>query len=237
MWARISIFIVAALMVAAAGGAWFGHLLVQQAPKSPVPAAAGSTPIAIGLNGGQIPEPPQPLLDGSLGIPERTPAIPVPEAPLVSILDDENVPIRVSSASSTSRSSGDDDLEALLLRENNFLSNSGAAGNGVAGVTPQDSAGMVAQAAPAAPPQPAPRRDGELPPELAFAVALPADAPPPSSTPAWLGNLRASLARCTTQRYFSQNECEQRLRLQHCEPNRGWGQVPECPAYLRNTRF
>lgn len=234
MWARISIFIVAALMVAAAGGAWFGHLLVQQAPKSPVPAAAGSTPIAIGLNGGQmIPEPPQPLLDGSLGVPERAPAIPVPEAPLVSILDDENVPIRVSSASP--RTESEDDLEALLLRENNFLPNHGAAGNGVAGAAPSGSTGMVAQAAP--PPQPAPRRDGELPPELAFAVALPADAPPPSSTPAWLGNLRASLARCATQRYFSQSECEQRLRLQHCEPNRGWGQVPECPAYLRNTRF
>jgi len=225
MWARISIFIVAALMVAAAGGAWFGHMLVQQAPKSPVPAASASTPIAIGLNGGQIPEPPQPRLDGSLGIPERSPAIPVPEAPLVSILDDANVPIPVSSASSRSGPK-QDDLEALLLRESNFLPN-----NGAPNPPPTASAGMS---------QPAPRRDGELPPELAFAVALPADAPAPgsaNSTPAWLGNLRASLSRCSTQRYFSPNECEQRLRLQHCEPNRGWGQVPECPAYLRNTRF
>jgi hypothetical protein len=230
MWARISIFIVAALMLAAAGGAWFGHMLVQQAPKSPVPAASGSTPIAIGLNGGQIPEPPQPRLDGSLGVPERAPAIPVPDAPLVSILDDENVPIPVSSASSGSGSK-EDDLEALLLRESNFLSNSGVANP----APPPASAGMSQPA-----PQPAPRRDGELPPELAFAVALPADAPAPgsaNSTPAWLGNLRASLSRCSTQRYFSQSECEQRLRLQHCEPNRGWGQVPECPAYLRNTRF
>lgn len=230
MWARISIFIVAALMVAAAGGAWFGHMLVQQAPKSTVPAASGSTPIAIGLNGGQIPEPPQPRVDGTLGVPQRGPAIPVPSAPLVSILDDANVPIPVSS---TSRGGGrkEDDLEALLLRENNFLSN-----NGAAGAQQPAPAGTVPQTASNAP-APAQRRDGELPPELAFAVALPADAPPPSSTPAWLGNLRASLARCSTQRYFSQNECEQRLRLQHCEPNRGWGQVPECPAYLRNTRF
>ena len=230
MWARITIFIVAALMFAVAGGAWFGHLLVQQAPKSPLPAAAGSTPIAIGLNGGQIPEPPQPRLDGSLGVPERSPAIPVPEAPLVSILDDKNLAIAASSASSKA-GPRDDDLEALLLRENNFLSN-----NGAANTAPADSAG-TSQPAAGATAQPAPRRDGDLPPELAFAVALPADAPAPNSTPTWLGNLRASLARCSTQRYFSQNECEQRLRLQHCEPNRGWGQVPECPAYLRNTRF
>src|SRR5690606_25438708 len=110
MWARISIFLVAALMVAAAGGAWFGHLLVQKAPKSPVPAVAGSAPIAIGLNGGAVPEPPQPLMDGSLGIPERAPLIPVPEAPLVSILDDKNLAISASSSSSQARS-GEDDLE------------------------------------------------------------------------------------------------------------------------------
>lgn len=219
MWARISIFLIAALMVAAAGGAWFGHMLVQQGPKGPIAASPGDAPIAIGLSNGQIPEPPQPRMDGSLGVPERTPAIPVPEAPLVSILEDENLQISAATTSGTSQGGGDD-LEALLLRENNF--------------TPRSAEPPASTAA--ATQQPAPRRAADLPPELAFAVALPADAPAPSA-PAWLEGLRSSLARCTNQRYFSKNECEQRLRLQHCEPNRGWGQVPECPAYLRNTRY
>ncbi len=213
MWARITIFLVAALMAAAAGGAWLGHMLVQQAPHSSAPTAANGAPTAIGANGvAAIPEPPQPRVDGSLGIPSRQSVGASQDVPLVSILDDKELKIAASSASS---SQGPDDLEALLIRESNFE---------VKAVDAQASANQERS-----------RTRPELPPELAFAVALPADAP--AAVPAWRDTLRASLARCENQRYFSKNECEQRLRVQHCDPNGGWGQVPECPAYLRNTRY
>lgn len=214
MWARISIFLVAALIAATAGGAWMGYMLNQQAPQSAAPAAADMTTTqAIAGHGDNIiPEPPQPRVDGSLGVPVRNPAQQLEGIPLVSILEDDDLSISASAAAPVPK----DDLEALLQRANNFP---------VPGLDP----------APAPPPAQAPLTRAELPPELAFAVALPADAPAPA--PAWRETLRASLARCDTQRYFSKRECEQRLRIQHCDPNSGWGQVPECPAYLRNTRY
>lgn len=213
MWARISIFLVAALIAATAGGAWMGYVLNQQAPRSPTAAAADAvtTQAIQGQGDNAIPEPPQPRVDGSLGVPVRTPALQMDSVPMVSILEDENLNIAASAAAPA----GQDDLEALLRRADNFPI------PGLDPVAPQ-------------PPAQAPQR-AELPPELAFAVALPADAPAPG--PAWRETLRASLARCDTQRYFSKRECEQRLRIQHCDPNSGWGQVPECPSYLRNTRY
>lgn len=224
MWARIGIFLVAALILAAAGGVWFGHMLTQQAPvRHAAPLEEQPTQL-LGMDGQPVtPEPPQPLVDGTLGVPSRPGASSAKsDIPMVSILEDENLAIQASSASG---SQGADDLEALLQREGNFT---------IAGIdltSPGGSSPNADQGHQAAPARP------ELPPDLAFAVALPADAPAAPSAPAWREALRTSLARCARQSYFSPRECEQRLRLQHCEPNGGWGQVPECPAHLRNTRF
>ncbi|MBU4613024.1 hypothetical protein IMZ29_21505 [Achromobacter sp. GG226] len=219
MWARISIFLVAALLVAAAAGAFFGHLLVQNAPFAPQQDTQPSTPISqVGADGqAYVPEPPQPRVDGSLGVPQRRAA--GESAPLVSLLEANQNP---GIAISTSRA---DDLDSLMAR----LQTNGAMGPGRSGIPVPSFQESGQQGAPA------PR---ELPPELAFAVAQPAEsAPAAPAVPAWQQSLRDSLGRCGRQRFFSEAECEQRLRVQYCEPNGGWGRVAECPATARNARF
>lgn len=219
MWARISIFLVAALLVAAAAGAFFGHLLVENAPFTSERDDAPATPIAqVGTDGQPfVPEPPQPLVNGSIGVPQRHHASETP--PLVSVFEANQDP---GIAMTTSRS---DDLDNLMAR----LQSTGPIGPGNSGIPvptleESPSGGQ------------APR---ELPPELAFAVAQPANgaAAAPAAVPAWQQALRDSLGRCARQRFFSEAECEQRLRVQYCEPNGAWGQVAECPAGARNARF
>lgn len=218
MWARLSLFLLAALASAVAVGAWLGHRLVQDAPFGPgvsgTPAeTAPFARIADAAGQTRVPEPPQPRVDGTLGVPVRG-AAPGQSVPLVSLLEQENRGIAVSS----SRPAPD-------------------LGNFIAGLeAPRQSQGAEFAVAPvdagAAPPQGRP----ELPPELAFAVARPADdTPPPASRPAWQQSLGDSLGRCSIQRFFTPAECEQRLRIQYCEPNGGWGRVPECPAHLRSA--
>lgn len=217
MWARISIFLVAALLVAAAAGAFFGHMLVASAPFSPETDDRPSTPIAqVGADGqAYVPEPPQPLVDGSLGVPARQTASEL--VPLVSVLEaNENPGISMSTART-------DDLDSLMAR----LQTTGPIGPGNSGIPVPTVDGQPNGGAPAR---------GELPPDLAFAIAQPAE-PAPAAVPAWQQALRDSLGRCGRQRFFSEAECEQRLRVQYCEPNGGWGNVAECPAAARNTRF
>lgn len=212
MWARITIFFAVALVAAVAGGAWFGHLLAVNAPQSPIePRLQATLPVTGADAAPVIPEPPQPRMDGTLGVPEREPVGANAEVPLVSVLEDESTAIAVQSDRTERVDTGGlDNLIASLSGPDN-----GQAPNGV----------PTANTAPQA-------RSTELPPELAFAVARPA-----TEAPAWLDSLRASLGRCGSQRFFSPAECEQRLRVQYCDPNGGWGRVPECPAAQRNVRY
>lgn len=224
MWGRITLFLGAALVASLVAGAWFGHLLVKNAPVSPVAAATDATlSIGAGEDQRRIPEPPQPLMDGSIGIPVRNATPDFGAVPLV--------------ATDAAASATDAEIE-------------GAPAPGSIAAEPHDAASVFNALANAEMPSgnkfevaeveaPAATAPGEtashLPPELAFAVALPAE--PQQAAPAWQGSLRAALGRCGSQRFFSPDECEQRLRIQYCDPNGGWGRIPECPAGMRNVRY
>lgn len=220
MWARITIFLAVALLAAAAGGLWLGQMLASQAPQGPLhQVAEASLPVTGAHSGGApiIPEAPQPRVDGTLGIPARSPVAAGAQVPLVSVLEDADPAIALSSDAGEfgADTGGLDNLIATLT------------GNPAAGAT-----GAHLPPIPTPPPPQAGRPD--LPPELAFAVARPAEEAP---IPAWQRALRVSLGRCSSQNFFSPAECEQRLRVQYCEPNGGWGRVAECPASMRNIRY
>ena len=218
MWARIAVFLVAALLLAAAGGAWFGHMLIRQAPQSPA-ARAADAPLPVTDLGGsaRVPEPPQPRVDGSLGVPTRVSRGGSQNVPLVSVLEDDNRAIALSTTSTSP--------EAQQSEQDLFSR----------GPTDFTIATVQAQPPQAQRDERFTRERPALPPELAFAVARPAEEP--AGPPAWQQSLRASLARCGRQSFFSEEECEQRLRVQYCDPNGGWGRVPECPASQRNVRY
>ncbi|GAA5235923.1 hypothetical protein FOZ76_26195 [Verticiella sediminum] len=214
MWARISLSLLAALLLAAAAGAWLGQLLVQGAPFGPATPGPGDTTTQIsrvGTDGqAQVPEPPQPRVDGTLGVPSRGALTSGQTVPLVSVLEQENRGIAVSGSQPAP------DIGAFVANLEGQRQ-----GPGQFNVAPVETGAADAGG-----------QRAELPPELAFAVARPADEP---ARPAWQESLSASLGRCASQRFFSPAECEQRLRMQYCEPNGGWGRVPECPAGTRNA--
>lgn len=211
MWRGILIFLALLWTLSAVAGVWLGQALTDSAPLRPdatterFEAAAGS--ILAGL-----PEPPQPRMDGSLGLVNREPIVQQADTVLVSALENTASSVSMSTIVINPEPSGSGPDPARLLAG---LDN----GN----------------------PSPGGTNDGAL--VIPGLNAMLGDMPSGPGTPAapagpnWQGQLRQGLASCANHPTYSPPECEQRLRQQYCTPNDAWGQVPECPGFLRNLRL
>ncbi|MCB1956545.1 MAG: zinc ribbon domain-containing protein [Rhodocyclaceae bacterium] len=78
--------------------------------------------------------------------------------------------------------------------------------------------------APRPKPKPAPEPEPEPPPPP---VPEPAPPPPTPAVPAWLTTMRAELAVCDEKSFFAKAICREKVRWNHCAPDR-WNTVPEC---------
>lgn len=201
MWARISLFLAAALIASLIGGFWLGHLLSASVPLNPsthVDTVDTRSRQIGGIAAADVPEPPQPLVDGSFGVPRRVQRTGDP-VPVVSAFD-SNQPPPISITLE-----GDPILALIESR----LAQDAPAPNAVAGHAPvppmpgipapgyvfADTGAVRVPDAGTVPPPPARPaaqrsriRPEDLPPELAFAVAQPAEPsqnlPPLAVTPA-----------------------------------------------------
>ncbi len=212
MWRAIIIFLAVLWTASALGGVWFGQALTASAPLRTDSAGKAADEVAGNVLTG-LPQPPQPLTDGTQGVPQRNDLISVLDVPLISALDNGNATVSMSTAR-LQRESRD---PASIL--------SGGAGARATGESPADDD----MAIPGLNAMVGERRDGGGTPE------------PQTRQPAagsdWVLQLRAALSTCRTQSRYSLPECEQRHRQNLCTPNNGWGNVPECPGFLRNLRF
>lgn len=227
MWGRIAIASLAAFAVSAAGGVWLGNWLGAQAPQSVASLeaqGAGTIGLTDGSQGAQVPEPPQPRMDGTRGTPPRPADIFANAPPLVSVLEDANAEISLSSTVPPAP----DELATMFGQGPGvgFPDTPGTSG------LPTNAYSDVATVnldppAPVAP-QPFDPSNG-LP--LQYAPALPADAPQTPAAPAsadWQAALRNGLAACEQQGFFSRPSCRQQVRATYCTPNQAWDRVPEC---------
>lgn len=212
-------FLIAILLVAAGasalGGVRLGDWLVAHGPVAP-PVTAElhpelSTMPVLDANGQPyVAQPPQPLVDGRLAVPEpvaniawQIPTEPITEGPPNAMVDLATTPITME--------------EAISIASNN----DGLQGIADVGDLGLDTASMTAGSF---------NRGQPLQP-----IDVPAPPPPPAATPApadnaWQASLRQELQACSAQGFFDRPSCAWAARNKYCAPNNAWGRTGDCPA-------
>jgi hypothetical protein len=215
-WRVLFAIILVILGASAWGGIQLGDWLVAHAPTAaavPNQTALASQEATLDANGRPfVAQPPQPRLDGSLGVPDK------PEGsswaiPTVSLFDTPLDPsVKISR----------DNVTLEEARQIAAASNATPLPPGTSDIATLDLQGF----APTAPP---PNQGG-------YAVANNNATPSSSSASGsarsanWQDELKRELAQCANTGFFQRPTCSWNARNKYCEPNRAWGQVSDCPA-------
>lgn len=206
-------FIFAILVLAAGASVWgglrLGEWLVahgpvatatnEQMPINPVPVLdADGNPYTA--------QPPQPLVDGRLAIPEELPQVAwqIPETSLDETKSNPVIPVATTTIT--------------MVEAQQIAAGGGAAGNltGIADV------GNLMGNLGNAPIQPIETAQNNAPPV--------AQQPLGNSGGAWQANLRQDLQACDAESFFDRPSCAWAARNKYCTPNNAWGRVADCPA-------
>lgn len=264
-WQRTRFFLLLAIfpVAAAVGGVVFGQWLALRAPvdQSAAAAAAAAANGQVDLrglplaNGSGVPEPPQPRMDGSRGVPSRV-AVASKPIPVVSA-SAAGAPIAAPGTTVTpgvpvaAAAAGLANDPTLHISTAPYVPSAapvpGAPGgppvapaSGVSGWMPQADlsptprVGAYAQVVPVN----ADDDTGGLQPRLTQMSDVPPPPPPQglsvssrppaaANVPAWQRVLRIALDRCEAQS-SGRNACIQQARNNYCEANQGWGAIAEC---------
>jgi len=211
--------IVAVLIVLAGASAWgglrLGDWLVAHGPVAPpVPAHPELSSVPV-LNADGLPymaQPPQPLVNGKLGVPEPAEQVAwqIPENSLEKTQSTANIDLATTTISMD---------EAIMIAERND-GNPGL--QGIADISGLGLGGNAFGGASNAPLQPIEMAPPPPPP--------PAVVTPPPGSQAWQARLRQDLQACSAQNFFDRPSCAWSARNKYCEPNKAWGRVSDCPA-------
>ncbi len=206
-WRVLILFLIMVALGAGVGGIMLGEWLVESAPsvvsrsnpsgsKDPEPVLdADGKPFAA--------QPPQPLVDGTLGVPKAMAETEwkIPETSLVDVQDGAFRQLDTVSGLPP----GPADISTVDVTKVNGFG------------TPSPSA-----TAPIQTPQ------ASTPSNQGKPVSKP---PAPRATSSdWLQSLRKEISQCESMGFFQRPTCIQTARNRYCSPNNGWGKVPECPA-------
>lgn len=263
-WQRTRFFLLLAIfpVAAAVGGVVFGQWLAMRAPvdqSAAAAAAAANGPVDLrGLplaNGSGVPEPPQPRMDGSRGVPSRVAATSKP-IPVVSA-GAAGAPVAPPGTTVTPGAPAAAAVAGLANDPTLHISTapyvpSAAPAPGMPGGPPVPPASGVSGWMPQADLSPTPRvgaysqvepvNAGNDQNGLQPMLTQVSDAPPPpppsqglsvnsrppvANMPAWQRVLRIALDRCEAQS-SGRNACIQQARNNYCEANQGWGAIAEC---------
>ena len=221
-WRLLFLTLLLAFGAAAFGGLQLGDWLVAHAPvAAPAPGQDAADPERVVLDANGKPfvaQPPQPLVDGTLGVPAQPSATAwqVPTVSLFETVSDPKVNIardRLSASEAQELAEVTADLPA-----------------GPADVVTIDLAepgeGSRPQPLPGQPPLTAMQPMGGTP------VPAPQQATPtpaPAGGQDWRGALRNELQHCASLGFFERPSCSWNARNKYCAPNRAWGTIAECP--------
>jgi len=259
-WQRTRFLLLLAIfpVAAAIGGVVFGQWLAMRAPvdQSAAAAAAANGPVDLrGLplaNGSGVPEPPQPRMDGSRGVPSRVAATSKP-IPVVSA-GAAGAPVAPPGTTVTPGAPAAAAVAGLANDPTLHISTapyvpSAAPAPGTPGGPPAPAASGVSGWMPQADLSPTPRvgayaqvapvnadddQGGFQPmatqvsdvPQQSQGLSVSSRAPV-ANMPAWQRVLRIALDRCEAQS-SGRNACIQQARNNYCEANQGWGAIAEC---------
>lgn len=195
------------LMLGAAGlaGVALGDWLAAKAPGVSDTTRANlpqtdKTPVLDASGRPYVPEPPQPLIDGSQGVPKRVVTDQWEVKPL-SLFDGFIDPMVVISRDGQSYTVSDMLSQAGrdLPQGPTDIQTIDIASSNVATTTTNRSTDSVAQTAPA----------------------------PVTS---WQDELKKAIETCNKAGFFERPSCLDRARERFCTPNQAWGKTPMCPA-------
>ncbi|GAA4332882.1 hypothetical protein GCM10023144_23400 [Pigmentiphaga soli] len=228
MRSRIFIALAGLVCVALVGvllGIWLSwHAPVDRVVEAPSPTQPlpGEAPVAAVDTQQYLPEPPQPRIDGTRGVPARRVAA-TQQVPMVSALDNPSPDVTVSTVAP----------DADALREQ-YGQGQDQGQPGLPSPLPAPSprplqSSQVTTVDVAPPGGTAPAGRG-ISPQLAQNGAAAAGA----SGDGWMGALRADLERCTAQSAGTRTACADQARWRYCGPNNGWGRTPDCPVTGNN---
>ncbi|KAA0889603.1 hypothetical protein [Pusillimonas sp. ANT_WB101] len=205
-------FILAILLIAAGASAWgglhLGNWLVAHGPSSPVESTdlqLANTPVLDANGQPFMAMPPQPLVNGRLGVPELPDQVAwqIPEASVRQL--EASSAIQLSTTTITmdvARQIAQGDFDVPGLSGIADVGNLVGGGSGRQPLQPVDMA----------PPPPAP------------------STATPQNDQAWQASLRRELQACSAKSFFDRPSCAWAARNKYCEPNNAWGRVGNCPA-------
>jgi len=230
-WRLLFATLLVAVGAAAWGGLQLGDWLVAHAPQAaPAPGQEenewSQQPVLDANGRPYVAQPPQPRVDGTLGVPER-PATPQWTIPTVSLFDTVTDPaVQISRENVTMD-------QARQIAENSDV----PLPNGSSDVTTLDLAmdGQAAGGPPApqqGPIQAAPGVGLNQQPLVAQSpgqAAMPQQPVQGAAPQDWQAALRHELAVCADKGFFERPSCSWNARNRYCAPNRAWGTIAECP--------
>ncbi|NYT58590.1 hypothetical protein H0A65_06585 [Alcaligenaceae bacterium] len=208
--------LIAILIVLAGASAWgglrLGDWLVAHGPVAPPIAEhpeLSSVPV---LDANGLPfmaQPPQPLMNGQLGVPEAPDQLAwqVSETAVDDIVNNPAIAIATTKISME---------EAIQIAE--FGDNS----SGLQGIADISGLGLGNNQS----------NNGNAPLQPIEMAPAP---PPPSNVGAtgnnaWQAQLRQALQACSAENFFNRPSCAWTARNRYCEPNNAWGRVGDCPS-------
>lgn len=217
-WRLLIATLLLALGASAWGGIQLGDWLVAHAPPAlPAPAQdadASQQPVLDANGRPYLAQPPQPRVDGTLGVPDK-PVDHVWAITPVSLFDSVSDPSvklsrerismdqaqQIAAASEVPLPSGTSDVTTLDLQAPGTTT----AVNGGAPVATGYGAQQALQAVP--------------PPNTSMSAG----------SPGWQDALKRELAQCAKQGFFERPSCSWAARNKYCAPNRAWGTMGDCP--------
>ena len=207
-WRVLIVFLVLAAVASWQGGVQLGNWLVTRAPDT-VASLADKDYKTLKLDALGRPitaQPPQPRMDGSLGVPrELNPIEWAIEAITADVfeIDPNSMKVEGDDDEEDNVNEGSETADARRLAQDDTRRTGGpdAAANqsGTSGSTPR----------PAAPP---------VPPGITVSVT------------SWQQSLKQELEQCAKVGFFQRPTCLQNARNKYCAPNDAWGKIPDCPS-------
>ena len=216
-WRILVITLLVALGVSAWGGVELGDWLVQHAPQAaPAPGAdEDGAQAVLDANGKPyLAQPPQPRVDGTLGVPDKPAAANwnIQTVSLFDVVKDPSVTLSRSSMTAGQAAEVARSARSSLPDGENNDSALDTAGYGQGAIMASSSFSGGTMIRSAASPAGGTMANGQ-------AVA----------SGNWLPDLRNELAQCANAGFFERPTCAWNARNRYCAPNQAWGRVSECP--------
>ena len=207
-WRVLIVFLVLAAVASWQGGVQLGNWLVTRAPDT-VASLADKDYKTLKFDALGRPitaQPPQPRMDGSLGVPrELNPIEWAIEAITADVfeIDPNSMKVEGDDDEEDNVSEGSETADAKRLAQDNTRRTDGS------DVTANQSGTSSAAQRPAAPP---------VPPGITVTVI------------SWQQSLKKELEQCAKAGFFQRPTCLQNTRNKYCTPNDAWGKTSDCPA-------